>query len=120
MTTNYNRGAAFERRVRDDLCKRGYWAQRSPKSGGVVDVFAYHMGIALFSQCKRNGIRSMTREEARALLALAKRHNALALFVEPAKLHGKRRTGIVYWLNGKERFEPPRLTQPLNTRQALQ
>ncbi len=96
MTTNYEKGRSFEYRVRDDMRERGYWSQRSPKSGTAVDIYGYHMGIGIFIQAKRDG--RITWDEVCALVSLAKVHNGIALFAEPRVKKGKRRMGIIYWL----------------------
>ena len=106
MTTNYDRGRAFEYRVRDDMRRRGYWAQRSPRSGTEVDVYAYHMGVGFFIQAKRDGY--LSQDERKALVALAREHNAIPLFARPVKLKGKRRSGLLYrMLPDVSPFDPP-------------
>lgn len=53
--TNYERGAAFERRVLEELRSRGYEVFRSAGSRGKADVVAIRPGRILLVQCKRNG-----------------------------------------------------------------
>ena len=108
VTTNYERGRAFEYRVRDDMRSRGYWAQRSPRSGTSVDVFACHAGIVFFIQAKRDG--RISRIEISELRYLAGKHRAMPIFARPEKIKGKRRSGLVYkLLTDGSPFVPPKV-----------
>lgn len=51
----YRKGANFERRVKADLERRGYYAVRAAGSHTKIDVFAVKGEIALFVQCKTGG-----------------------------------------------------------------
>lgn len=55
MTTNYRRGADFERLVRADMEARGYVAIRSPASKTPCDVYCMRPGETVFVQCKTDG-----------------------------------------------------------------
>lgn len=52
--TKYRLGRQVEYSVRDDLKKRGYFALRSPRSGGIADLIALKKGCVLLVQCKRS------------------------------------------------------------------
>lgn len=69
MSTNYQLGASFERRILADLAQRGYWVFRAAGSRGKADVLAIRPGSILLVQCKRNG--SIPRQEWNDLYALA-------------------------------------------------
>ena len=72
--TNYARGADFEREIRTDLTKNGWYAVRSAGSHGAVDVLAFNRGLALFVQAKRNG--AFPPGERKSLLEIATKHGA--------------------------------------------
>ena len=55
MTTNYRRGADFERRVVADLSAHGYVTVRAAGSHTVADVYAFRFGEVVMAQCKRDG-----------------------------------------------------------------
>lgn len=55
MSTNYRRGADFERRVQADMERRGWVTVRAAGSHTVADVYAFLNGRIAFIQCKRNG-----------------------------------------------------------------
>lgn len=55
----YNRGARFERRVRDYLAKKGWVVIRSAGSRSPVDLVAARGGEVLVIQCKRDGSSSL-------------------------------------------------------------
>ncbi len=81
------RGARFENEVKDDLEARGWYAVRSAGSHGVTDVLAYHMGTALFVQCKKGG--DFPPGERHELLYAARKHNAIAIMAD------KRERGVI-------------------------
>lgn len=56
MTTNYQRGADFERAVVRDLEGHGYKAIRSAGSHKPADVVAMLSGETFVIQCKRDGV----------------------------------------------------------------
>lgn len=56
MTTNYRRGAEFERAVAKDLEKYGFVTVRSAGSHKPADVVAMKAGETLAIQCKRDGV----------------------------------------------------------------
>lgn len=69
-----------------ELEGRGYWAQRSPRSGGIVDVYALRdaaKGEALFIQCKRDAAK-LSPAEWNHLVGLARKHNAVPLLATRA------------------------------------
>ena len=104
--THYDSGADFEREVKADLEARGYYAVRAAGSHGKVDVLAYHMGIALFIQCKKGGV--FPKEERLSLVHVAKEHNAVPVLAQRIR-------GDSIWYHRllsdgvRESFEPPRL-----------
>lgn len=55
MTTNYRRGANFERRVLARLEDDGYWCMRSSGSHTAVDVIAIKPGQVVMVQAKWGG-----------------------------------------------------------------
>ena len=55
--TNYSRGAAFERRIKKDLEKRGYYAIRSAGSHGLIDIAAFKGDIVLFGKYAGTDVR---------------------------------------------------------------
>lgn len=81
MTTQYARGAAFERRVRAALEKQGYQVIRSAGSRGAADLWAAKPGELLLVQCKRDGRLSKAAEQA--LVAMAEASGATAVLAEP-------------------------------------
>lgn len=52
--TLYRLGRHLEYTVRDDLMKKKYFALRSPRSGGIVDILGTKTGVVLMIQCKRD------------------------------------------------------------------
>lgn len=52
--TKYRLGRQVEYRVRNELRKLGYFALRSPRSLGPIDLVAIKKGCVLFVQCKRS------------------------------------------------------------------
>jgi Holliday junction resolvase len=55
--TQYSRGADFERKVKADLQKHGWFAYRIAGSRGPVDVLAHDPGGTVVNiQCKLNGV----------------------------------------------------------------
>jgi len=78
--TAYERGADFERKVKDDLMVRSWFAVRSAGSHGKVDILAYHETYALFIQCKKDG--AFSPKEKKELLRLAKKHSAVPLLAD--------------------------------------
>jgi Holliday junction resolvase len=59
--TNYNRGRAFEYKVRDLFRESGYYVIRSAGSKGIADLVAiknesgWSMNETCFIQCKKSG-----------------------------------------------------------------
>ena len=104
--TRYDSGADFEREVKADLEARGYYAVRAAGSHGKTDVLAYHMGIALFVQCKKGG--DFPKEERLSLVHVAKEHSAIPVLAQRIRgggiwYHRLASDGV------REPFAPPRL-----------
>lgn len=114
MSTQYQRGAAFERRVMRDLEKRGYYVLRSAGSHSAIDVVALDYQVTLGVQAKLDG--RCDPEEWNALWDLAatnKLDDALIASVGPRRgspIVYSRLTGPKDGVRGKvapwERFEP--------------
>lgn len=103
MATNYSRGADFERRVRSDMERRGWFAVRSPGSKGHADVVAIGRGETLAIQCKTGG-RCGPREW-NDLIEFAHRYGML-----PVLAHKDKRGHVKYRLitackGGRKRIE---------------
>ena len=82
MATNYERGRAFEYRVRDHLLNTGAaLVIRSAQSKGKVDLAAFWPLVAdsqpWLVQCKRDG--KLSHDEGNDLVAIADEVGALAL-----------------------------------------
>lgn len=107
--TPYAYGAAFERRVRDDLGKRGYFAVRAAGSKGPIDIVALNSRYRLLVQCKING--NLSPAEWDELYDLAAVHRCV-----PVLASAPNHRGCVYdaltaassqrGRKGKERIEP--------------
>lgn len=78
--TMYQRGRAFEYRVRDIFMKDGYFVLRSPRSKGPVDLVAMKKGEILLVQCKL-GQNYLSKKERRVLVELANSLGAKPLLV---------------------------------------
>ncbi len=80
MATNYQRGQAFEYRVRDLFRKHDYYVIKSAGSKGKADLVALKAGRpAVLIQCKAGAIGSRERQEAAELHALAESLECTAL-----------------------------------------
>lgn len=55
MSTNYRRGADFERKVRESMAAHGYVSVRAAGSHTPADVYCFRFGELVFIQCKRDG-----------------------------------------------------------------
>jgi len=88
MSTPYQRGAAFERRVQSELEAEGWLVTRSPASKSPYDLVALrrreglrpepgHNGQDLLIQCKLRG--SISRREIEVLCELAWAYGAEAV-----------------------------------------
>lgn len=111
MSTNYERGSAFERRVGAHLHARGYEVFRAAGSRGKADVLAIRPGQILLIQCKRNG--EIPRGEWNDLYALAERiagSAAVGAVVVPLLALMPGRRGIAY----RQLVEPAEHRQPRN------
>jgi Holliday junction resolvase len=80
VSTPYQRGAAFEHRVKGELEAAGYLVTRSPASKSPYDLVALHVregllpewghnGAPLLVQCKLRGVIPRVEREALVLLA---------------------------------------------------
>jgi len=79
MTTNYQKGANFERRVVKWYEEQGYDAIRSAGSHGLSDVTAFFFGLVIFNTLRLDNYWSpVEREEFEAL---CKRHDAVGRYV---------------------------------------
>ena len=91
MTTNYKRGADFERRVLADMSARGYVSVRSAGSHTVADVYCFRYGEIVLIQCKRDG--RLGPEEWNALYDHCQRAGAIPVLAKT----GPGNRGITYW-----------------------
>ncbi len=87
----YQRGTAFENRVRKRLEASGYFVIRSAGSKTPVDLCAIKRGQVLFVQCKHGG--NLPAAEWNALYDAATDSGALAVLAEQLIPRGQR-----YWL----------------------
>ncbi|MGH3500727.1 MAG: restriction endonuclease [Nocardioidaceae bacterium] len=71
MATNYSRGAAFERAVRDLLETDGYVVSRSAGSRSKVDLIGLKPGQILLVQVKKYGTGTVSPGERAGLLRIA-------------------------------------------------
>ena len=92
MATNYQRGAAFERKVARDLESHGYVTVRSAGSHSPVDVVAMKYGTIAAVQCKLDGY--IPPDEWNELWEFAVSAGATPVMAEPYK--EGRKTGIIY------------------------
>ncbi|MDE2103103.1 MAG: Holliday junction resolvase [Patescibacteria group bacterium] len=90
MATNYQRGRAFEYRVRDALMKRGaVYVMRAAQSKGKVDLLALYPGLGEMIpyveivQCKRDG--RLSADEAAELIRIAVETDTVPLLAKTGK-----------------------------------
>lgn len=83
MSTAYQRGSAFERRVKAHLEKLGYVVCRSPKSRGPYDLIAVGKTVVMLIQCKIGGV--LRPAEWNVLYAMAIGVNAVPMLVDRDK-----------------------------------
>lgn len=102
--TMYRLGRSVEYAVRDDFIKNGYYALRSPRSGGPADIIAIKKGLVVFIQCKRS---------MNCRVGEWNKIYDLAVSVDGIALIGGRPTGrgLIYWLiigrkDGSRRAQP--------------
>jgi len=81
MTSQYRRGADFERTLKKFLEDLGYYVVRSAGSKGKVDLVAFNLAQTWFIQCKLTG--KITAAETKALKSLAKKHGAIGFVATP-------------------------------------
>ena len=105
MATRYSRAAAFERKVRDDMSRRGYIAVRSPASKSPVDVYCIGYDAKVFVQCKTNGV--MGPSEWNEFYDMCRSVDAIPVLA----MRGKGNRGIRYMLLTDKKV--PRRRQPM-------
>lgn len=93
MTTNYQRGANFERKVAGDLERHGYVTVRSAGSHSPADVVAMRYGTIAAVQCKLDG--RLDPKEWNELWEFAVSAGATPVMARPYK-EGQM-TGIIYY-----------------------
>ena len=77
--TNYERGANFERRVKKEYEKLGYYVMRSAGSHGVADLVALKRNtIPIIIQCK---IYEDWKKRQEDIIAVAKKLGIRALYI---------------------------------------
>ncbi|MFC4225475.1 hypothetical protein [Lysinibacter cavernae] len=79
-STRYRIGADLERRIRDALKLRGFYAFRSPASKSPADIIALRDGEILLVQCKRSG--ALPPAEWNALMDLCDQTGGRPIMVE--------------------------------------
>ena len=95
--TNYQRGRAFEYRVRNDLIERGaVYVMRAAQSKGLADLIALfphgtHSRNVWLVQCK-TGTARMTLLERTALAGIAADSRTVAMLAQP----GPNNRGVEY------------------------
>ena len=92
MASNYQRGAAFERKVAQDLERYGYVTVRSAGSHSPADVIALRHGAILCAQCKIDGY--IPPDEWNELFEFSATAHGTPLLAMPNKQG--RKTGIIY------------------------
>ena len=86
MATKYDRGRAFEYKVRDTYKDNGYYVVRSAGSKGKVDLVALKAGHRThLIQCKAGAIASRERKEAVELHALAEELGCIGVLASKSK-----------------------------------
>ena len=86
--TSYQRGRAFEYRVRDHLRRAGYFVVRSASSQGPCDLIAIRPDAApLLVQCKFGAHPSLPRAEWNFLLDTATAVRAIPLLATSRRRH---------------------------------
>ena len=68
MTTNYRRGADFERKVRTYFTKRGFVVFRSSGSRGPCDLVALKAEEVTLIQCRKNGRMNQAERDSLAIV----------------------------------------------------
>lgn len=71
MSTNYQRGAAFELRVKHHLEVNGYEVIRSAGSHSIIDLIALKPGQLLIIQCKASEKPALLPADRQRLTAFA-------------------------------------------------
>lgn len=91
MSTPYQRGAAFEYRVKAELEKEGWFVMRSPGSKSPLDLLAVKLDCRGTSwvwmvQCKLRGVLRLA--ETLELKALAAKHGAYPILAYTLRPRG--------------------------------
>lgn len=80
----YNRGSAFERRVKRELEDVGYYVMKSGGSKGPADIIAIDTtGTAFLIQCKKDG--KLSKKEWEDLVKLGLQFHSSTLHVSKPK-----------------------------------
>ena len=99
----YNRGSAFERRIKRELEDADHYVVRSAGSRGAVDLMAVDcVGRPYFVQCKKDG--RITKAEWSKLFEVGKSHNTTTLLVSKPKRNEPVMYEYVYIAVGKDRI----------------
>ena len=101
-TTPYQRGRAFEHRVKRHLSNAGYWTYRAYASRGTWDLIAMKPRIVLFVQVKSNK-KSMSKLGWFHLSLEAKRAGAIPLLAY--RIRKGRERPIIFENEEGERYE---------------
>lgn len=83
----YQRGRAFEYRVREYYKHLGYWVLRSPQSRGPADLICLKKGEVLLVQCKLDGRNHFSRDDEKQLVELAESVGGRAFLVTKILKH---------------------------------
>lgn len=86
-------GALFERDAARVLTAVGWDVVRSAGSHGPLDLMAHRVGVTLYIQAKRGGLRDIKIEAWNDLLERAMRQGAIPLLA----VAGQRVTDVVFW-----------------------
>jgi len=101
-TTPYQRGRAFEYRVKKRLAKNGYWTHRAYASRGTWDLLAMKPGVVLFIQVKSKR-EYMNKWDWFHLGAEAERAGAIPLLAY--RIRKGRERPIIFEREDGERYE---------------
>lgn len=92
MATNYQRGAAFERKTQRELEGHGYAVARSAGSHSPADLIAMRHGTIALVQCKLNG--RLDPDEWNELMEFSERAGGIPILASPMKQG--RKSAIIY------------------------
>ena len=95
----YNRGSAFERRIKRELESVGYYVIKSGGSKGAVDLSATSpRGTQLWLQCKKDG--KLSKAEWEKLSELGAIHNTTTVHVCKPKRNEPIKFEIIHQARG--------------------